>query len=581
MHMTNITKYLSIFTACFVLFTTFSFPAFAEENHDELFISIGDAIMQAKENNWGNVQEQVNQFEQDWNTIKKADSTQAKQVDQQLQKVKQEIDTKDQSKVQAALSSLSNTVVAYDNEQNPVDKEKEKAKIKALLPSVETLKELIEQNEFEQANKQYQLFLSEWNKAEMIVREESVVSYGEIETAMAFIRIAITEEPPNQEKALTNVDKLTTAIHNFLTGNVQEGNSGNYSLQDVTTKLATSEKAIDDQDYEKASEELTDLLNIWPIVEGEVRTRDSKLYNDVETKIPTAISLLNSKNGDKEKAKTIVIGLHDRLTPLLARTSYTAWDAALVLLREGLEALLIIAALLAFLKKTNHANKQKWIWGGVIFGLIASAILAILINLLFSTATAASSREYIEGITGIVAVMMMLTVGAWLHNKSNIHNWNRYINDQMNQAIATGSLLSMAFISFLSIFREGAETIIFYVGMAPSMSLNDLVLGIGIATLILLVVGFILFRYSVKIPIRPFFTVATIFIYFLAFKILGVSIHALQIANVIPTSTISSLPFVDLLGFYPTIETIIPQIILLVLIIFTTWWIQQTNKKHA
>ena len=70
---------------------------------------------------------------------------------------------------------------------------------------------------------------------------------------------------------------------------------------------------------------------------------------------------------------------------------------------------------------------------------------------------------------GIVAVVMMLTVGAWLHSKSNIHSWNRYIGDQMNQAIATGKLVSFALISFFSIFREGAETIIFYSGMAPYM----------------------------------------------------------------------------------------------------------------
>lgn len=100
---------------------------------------------------------------------------------------------------------------------------------------------------------------------------------------------------------------------------------------------------------------------------------------------------------------------------------------------------------------------------------------------IFSKITAAESREYIEGIIGIVAVLMMLTVGAWLHKKTNIAHWNQYIRDNIGKALAKGSLLSMAMLSFLSIFREGAETIIFYAGMAPSMDFSQLIIGIGIA----------------------------------------------------------------------------------------------------
>ena len=111
---------------------------------------------------------------------------------------------------------------------------------------------------------------------------------------------------------------------------------------------------------------------------------------------------------------------------------------------EGLEALLVVATLLSFLKRVGQASKQKWIWLGVFAGLVLSAVLALMINIVFSQFTAASSREYIEGITGIVAVLMMLTVGVWLHGKSNIQSWNRYIGKQMDQAIATGSLISFA-----------------------------------------------------------------------------------------------------------------------------------------
>jgi high-affinity iron transporter len=276
-----------------------------------------------------------------------------------------------------------------------------------------------------------------------------------------------------------------------------------------------------------------------------------------------------------QKSEKIVKELNSRLAPLISKTDYSLWDAALILLREGLEGLLIVATLLAFLKKMGQGAKQKWIWAGVGAGILASAVLAIIINIVFSRIVAASSREYIEGITGVVAVIMMLTVGAWLHNKSSIGNWNKYINQQMEQAIARGSLFSFALISFLSVFREGAETIIFYTGITPYISLQQLVLGVILAVGILVIVGFAIIYYSVKIPIRFFFKAATFLIYFLAFKILGISIHALQISNVLPTSTVHQFPFIDWIGLYPTWETTITQLILVMAIILLTWMIRK------
>lgn len=207
---------------------------------------------------------------------------------------------------------------------------------------------------------------------------------------------------------------------------------------------------------------------------------------------------------------------------------------------------------------------------GVCAGLAASVALSIILSFVFSQLTASSSREYLEGMIGIVAVVMMLTVGAWLHSKSNIHSWSRYIGDQMNQAIATGKLVSFALISFFSIFREGAETIIFYSGMAPYMSIKQMMVGIAVAIAILLVIGFIIIRYSVKLPITAFFKVATVIIYALSFKILGVSIHSLQVSQVLPTHTVHQIPFIEWIGLYPTLETTLPQISFVIVILLTS-----------
>ncbi|MGE8080624.1 FTR1 family iron permease [Peribacillus loiseleuriae] len=550
----------------------------AAENHDELFISIGDALMDTKDAKWESVLDSMKQFEQEWNSIKKLDSLFAEKVDTQLTTVNSTLKHKDQLAVNQALSDLSKAVQEYDTEQNPVNNEKKKEKVKQLFPMVENIRKTVETGDFTKANEEYKAFLSEWNSHELIVRNESIVSYGEIEKQSAFLRIAITQDPPNQQKALSALNDLKTAISNFLSGNVQEKSTDTYKLNDGLHLLNSAEKKIQSQEFNGAISDLNEFLTIWPMIEGEVRTKNNQLYNDIEMNVPLIISIISSKEIDTNKAESIMNDLINRIGLVMENTSYSAWDAALILLREGLEALLIIATLVAFLKTTNQANKQKWVWGGVAAGVFASGIIAVIINLIFSKITAASSREYIEGITGIVAVLMMLTVGAWLHNKTNIRNWNQYLDRQMKQAIATGSLFSFSLISFLSIFREGAETIIFYAGMAPEMSMSQLLLGIVSALLLLIVIGYIIIRYSVKIPIRLFFIIATLLIYFFAFKILGVSIHALQIANVIPTNPIKSFVFIQSIGIYPTFETIIPQAVLLVFIIVAAIWVKKHNR---
>ncbi|MFJ7756007.1 FTR1 family iron permease [Peribacillus muralis] len=551
----------------------------AGENHDQLFVYIGDSLMKVKSGEVGQVSKNIDSFEKDWETIK-TDSKGAKKVSKELQSVKSALkDEASTAEIKKRLSALSSALVTYDTNENPVDKADYKKRIQSLLPLIDELDASIAAKDFDQANVQYVNLLNQWTEAEVVVREKSVATYGEIETKMAFVRIAITQDPPDQEKGKKNVAELKGLMEDFLAGKVEkESKKTTYSLADVTQLLQGSVRNIEKDDIGSAVDRLNEILTIWPNVEGEVSTRDSKLYSDMETKVPTAISLLQSKNIKAEEAKAIVADLNTRLLPLIDDTSYTTWDAALILLREGLEALLIVATLLSFLNKIGQADKQKWIWAGVGAGLAASSILAVIINIVFSQITAASSREYIEGITGIIAVLMMLTIGIWLHSKSNVHAWNRYINKQMNEAIATGSIISFALISFLSIFREGAETIIFYAGMAPYMDIKQLIIGILLAFLILVVIGIIMLRYSVKMPMTIFFKVATLLIYALAFKILGVSIHSLQVSQVISTNVIGTFPFIEAIGLYPTIETLIPQAVLLLLIIFAAYWVKKSNS---
>ncbi|MBM7691510.1 high-affinity iron transporter [Peribacillus deserti] len=567
----------------FFMFSLFASQSHAAENHDELLVYIGDSLMKVKEGDTEAVAENMESFEKEWKVIKKADSAKAKAVDKTLLQVKNDLmnDTAP-SEIHSLLSKLSKAVIQYDSEQNPADQKREKQQLKKLLPLIDTLHTSVDTGDIPGAKSQYSQLLQTWTSAEKVVRTESVASYGKIEKQMALIRIAITQNPADRQKAKENLKELRISINEFLSGNINKKNEkSSYTLGDVTSRLTQSAQDIEKGRMKESAEKLDEILSIWPMVEGEVSTRDSKLYTDVETKIPTAMGLLESKKADAESAKMILENLNTRLLPLTEKTSYSFWDAMLILLREGLEALLIVATLISFLKKVNQADKQKWIWFGVGAGLLSGAILAVIINIVFSQITAASNREYIEGITGIAAVIMMLTVGAWLHNKSNIQSWNRYINKQLGEALAAGNLVSFAVISFLSIFREGAETIIFYAGMAPYMSLKELLTGIVLAAVLLIFIGFGMIKYSVKIPLSLFFRSAIILIYTITFKILGISIHSLQVSQKISTHTIQHAPFIDWLGLYPTWETLIPQIILLLIIIMTSLWIYKKNSTES
>ena len=106
------------------------------------------------------------------------------------------------------MSSLSSALIEFDQAQNPPDAEENKKMLQNLLPVIEEMKVILDKGDIVEANSHYQVLLNRWTEVEQIVRDESVASYGEIEKYMAFVRIAITKEPIDQEQAIDNLNKL-------------------------------------------------------------------------------------------------------------------------------------------------------------------------------------------------------------------------------------------------------------------------------------------------------------------------------------------------------------------------------------
>ena len=555
---------------------TLALPVQAAQSYSHLYIAISDALMNTKQDKEAEAKQALEQFAVDWAKVSSEQKEAKAKVDEILAQAT-EATSKDERL--EALSALSNALRALEKLENPVDEAAQRAEFgQKFKPIMADFEKALASGDIQAIDEAYKDFNSKWNKNERPVREQSIAMYGQIETQMAFLRISISAEEPDVALMQSQFAALKQTIEDFVAGKeTAEVVEGEYSLATLIAYIDEANDFVNAGDYQAASNKIREFITIWPSVEIEISTRNSSLYTKIESDMPIIASDLLKSNVDQQAITKQLNTFRTEIELIQGDSDYTIWDAALILLREGLEALLIILALVSFLNKSGQNKMRKWIYVGAFVGVLLSAVAAILMSTILNSATIDTNRELMEGYVGLVAATMMIGVGIWLHSKSSVVSWNRYISKQMGNAISSGSIFAMAMISFLSVFREGAETLVFYAGIAPKMETSQFILGIVVALLILAVLAVVLFKASGKIPIHKFFAVATILIYVLAFKIIGVSLHTLQLTDNLSTTIVDGLPVISLIGFYPTVETIIGQSILLVLVATTMLY----KKKQA
>lgn len=555
---------------------TLALPVQAAQSYSHLYIAISDALMNTKQDKEAEAKQALEQFAVDWAKVSSEQKEAKAKVDEILAQAT-EATSKDERL--EALSALSNALRALEKLENPVDEAAQRAEFgQKFKPIMADFEKALASGDIQAIDEAYKDFNSKWNKNERPVREQSIAMYGQIETQMAFLRISISAEEPDVALMQSQFADLKQTIEDFVAGKeTADVVEGEYSLATLIAYIDEANDFLDAGDYQAASDKIREFITIWPSVEIEISTRNGSLYTKIESDMPMIASDLLKSNVDQQAITKQLNTFRTEIELIQGDSDYTIWDAALILLREGLEALLIILALVSFLNKSGQNKMRKWIYVGAFVGVLLSAIAAILMSTILNSASIDTNRELMEGYVGLVAAAMMIGVGIWLHSKSSVVSWNRYISKQMGNAISSGSIFAMAMISFLSVFREGAETLVFYAGIAPKMETSQFILGIVVALLILAVLAVVLFKASGKIPIHKFFAVATILIYVLAFKIIGVSLHTLQLTDNLSTTIVDGLPVISLIGFYPTVETIIGQSILLVLVAATVLY----KKKQA
>lgn len=555
---------------------TLALPVQAAQSYSHLYIAISDALMNTKQDKEAEAKQALEQFAIDWAKVSSEQKEAKAKVDEILAQAT-EATSKDERL--DALSALSNALRALEKLENPVNEAAQRAEFgQKFKPIMADFEKALASGDIQAIDEAYKDFNSKWNKNERPVREQSIAMYGQIETQMAFLRISISAEEPDVALMQSQFAALKQTIEDFVAGKeTAEVVEGEYSLATLIAYIDEANDFVNAGDYQAASNKIREFITIWPSVEIEISTRNGSLYTKIESDMPIIASDLLKSNVDQQAITKQLNTFRTEIELIQGDTDYTIWDAALILLREGLEALLIILALVSFLNKSGQNKMRKWIYVGAFVGVLLSAVAAILMSTILNSATIDTNRELMEGYVGLIAAAMMIGVGIWLHSKSSVVSWNRYISKQMGNAISSGSIFAMAMISFLSVFREGAETLVFYAGIAPKMETSQFILGIVVALLILAVLAVVLFKASGKIPIHKFFAVATILIYVLAFKIIGVSLHTLQLTDNLSTTIVDGLPVISLIGFYPTVETIIGQSILLVLVAATMLY----KKKQA
>ncbi|NHN33401.1 FTR1 family iron permease [Paenibacillus agricola] len=541
----------------------------------------GGAIVHAGQQDWPEAAKELAQFEAEWQAIAPSASVLSGNVDAALAAAQRALKDAAAQPDQAyqAISLLTKATGAYVAAQQPATAKADgKALAKTLLPALQQTLDAVRRNDIAKAKSEYKRFDGQWSKAEGAIRSDHKAAYGAIETKHSLARIALQAEPPRMDEALTGITDLMKQIEDYSNGQLQQVDSAsaneNYTIGDVLQLLQQAQAAVLAGDPSSAVGHLQRFIQIWPSVEGAVSTRDPGVYAKIENEMTEAAGQLLSKPPQTEAASVGIATMISELEPFQSLSSYTAWDAALILLREGVEALLVLVSLLAFLNRTGNGAKQKWVWWGSFTGLLLSGALAMLLTFTMASIAAGSTREMIEGVTGLVSVVMLLTVGAWLHGKTQAQSWNRYIQGRVGGALENGNLWTLFVVAGLAILREGAETTIFYIGMAPSIATDQLLLGIGCAFAVLLLLGYVMVKGSLKLPIRPFFIVATVLIYYLVFKFLGQSIHSLQVAGSLSAHTLPKLPAWSWLGFYPTWESTLPQLAILV---FIGWRMKRTG----
>jgi len=308
---------------------------------------------------------------------------------------------------------------------------------------------------------------------------------------------------------------------------------------------------------------LSAYLDGFEPVEPTLGTRDPALLGEVEAAMGAYRSALQrgADAGTLAAQAAAIHALLDRVELALGAGpggGLSAFlGAAAILLREGLEALLIVVAMIAFLRKAGRAEAVRHVHAGWIGALVAGVLTWFVATWLI--AISGASRELTEGFGSVLAAVVLVLVGIWMHGKAHADQWQDYIRGKMSRALSGRGAWLLLALAFMVVYREVFETILFYAAMWSQGSAVAILAGAAAAALLLALIAWAMLRYSARLPLTQFFSYSSWLMAVLAVVLAGKGIAALQEAGMIPLTPLAGVPRIVSLGLFPTVQGIVAQ----------------------
>ena len=374
---------------------------------------------------------------------------------------------------------------------------------------------------------------------------------------------------------------LTAYLRSHPEAAFEAGNTGRLALS--RTRLNESLSAVRQGDKQAATRlALSAYLDGFEPLEPSLGARNKALLTEVENgmlgyRSAIANGTLAEAEAAAQKLDYLFANVEKELGGDAASPLTTFLGSLTILLREGLEALLIVVGIMAFLKKAKRPDVLRYVHAGWVVALFAGvltwAVATYFVNI------SGASREVTEGLSSLFAALVLLSVGLWMHQKSAAGRWQDYLKEKLSSAMSKRSAWALFGLSFIAVYREVFETVLFYSALAADGNGNALLAGLGVGVALLAVLAWVMLKTSARMPIGKFFSISSILIAVLAVILAGKGVAGLQEAGWVGATPIAA-PRMDLLGMYPTAETLIAQVI--VLVIAVLGFVLNTYKgRHA
>ena len=324
-------------------------------------------------------------------------------------------------------------------------------------------------------------------------------------------------------------------------------------------------------------------------MENIVGAKDTQLKLDTEASF-NKISALMRAGASKEQIVAAQNKLFDQLTQSLELTKKSSnWDlflyAFIIILREGFEALIIVAAVIALLIKSGNSKHLNIVYSALGVAVVLSIATAYGLNYIFGSENAGQTREVMEGAVMLIAVVLLFYVGFWLLSNASSKKWSAYIQGQISNSLSSGDSKMLWWTVFLAVYREGAETVLFYLALlfdAKSPAATSMVaVGFVAGLAALIIVYIVIKKFSLKIAIKPFFIATSVIIFYMSVVFVGKGVMELVEGKVFVPTVIDGLPTITWIGFYPYVESLVPQAVMIVLLIVGILVLKNKQKNKS